>query len=311
MEARSVGRMGSLARVIGSMVGVGILITPPLVARAVDSVWMYMALWGAGGLVSVCGAVCYAELGVLMPRGGGDAIFQRTALGPSLAAASGAVVFLVCFAASIAAILFVGGPWYVAAAAAVAVWLIRVVVARTIARQIAALPARIDPFALREPWRFFVRDALQARTRFAEALAHTPDGPLRTRLLEIGDALTASVEHCWEAACTGQRLSDARRRIDAERLERDLASLPGGDARIGSIDAQLASHARLTMREESVRDELERIEFRLEEAVVRAEELGTRAGTLGDVEHVGAAISDVVHELEALRLGLDDVEELS
>ncbi|MGB1506549.1 MAG: hypothetical protein ACPHDT_13805 [Acidimicrobiales bacterium] len=214
-------------------------------------------------------------------------------------------------AASIAAILFVGGPWYVAVAVAVAVWLTRVVVARTVARRVAALPPRIDPFALREPWRFFVRDALQARARFAEALAHTPEGPLRTRLFEIGDALTASVEHCWEAARTGQRLSDARRRIDAERLERDLASLPVGDTRIGSIDAQLASHTRLTIREASVRDELERIEFRLEEAVVRAEELSTRAGTLGDVEHVGAAIRDVVHELEALRLGLDDVEELS
>lgn len=207
----------------------------------------------------------------------------------------------------IALVLLAGGPRYVAALAAAAVWVGRVFVARKVARRIAALPRRIDPFALREPWRFFVRDAVQARARFAEALELAPDGPLRTRLLEIGEALNAGVEQCWEAARRGQQLTDARRSIDAGRLERELEALPVGDARAGSIGAQLDSHRRLAAREEAARSELERIEVRLEEAVVRAAELGTRTGSVDDLDRVGTAIGDVVRDLEALRLGLDDV----
>lgn len=85
------------------MLGVGILLTPPLVARAVDSPAAYFGLWLLGGVVSLCGAACYAELGTLLPRGGGDVVFQRAAFGRALAAASGVVVFVVSFAASIAA----------------------------------------------------------------------------------------------------------------------------------------------------------------------------------------------------------------
>ncbi len=210
-------------------------------------------------------------------------------------------------AGAVALVLLAGGPWYLAAIASAAVWIARIVVARAMARRIAALPHRIDPFALREPWRFFVSDAVQARARFAETLDLTPDGPLRRRLLEIGEALNAGVEQCWEAAHRGQQLTDARRSIDVGRLERERKTLPVGDARTGSIDAQLASHSRLAAREDAARLELERIDVRLGEAVARATELGTRAGALGDLDRVDSAIGNVVRDLEALRLGLDDV----
>lgn len=210
-------------------------------------------------------------------------------------------------AGAVALALVLGGPWYLAALAAAAVWVLRVFVARRVARRIAALPRRIDPFALREPWRFFVRDAVQARSRFADSLQLAADGAIRGRLLEIGEALNAGVEQCWEAARRGQQLSDARRRVDAQRLQRELDSLEAGDGRAPSLEAQIASHDRLAAREEATRAELERIEVRLEEAVVRAAELGTRTGSTGELDRVGEAIGDVVRDLEALRLGLDDV----
>ena len=100
---RVVGPLGATALVVGSMLGVGILLTPPLVAQAVDSPTAYFGLWILGGIVSLCGAACYAELGTLIPRGGGDVVFQQAAFGRSIAAASGVVVFVVSFAASIAA----------------------------------------------------------------------------------------------------------------------------------------------------------------------------------------------------------------
>lgn len=100
---RVVGPLGATALVVGSMLGVGILLTPPLVARAVSTPAAYFGLWLLGGVVSLCGAACYAELGTLLPRGGGDVVFQRAAFSRPLAAASGVVVFVVSFAASIAA----------------------------------------------------------------------------------------------------------------------------------------------------------------------------------------------------------------
>lgn len=100
---RVVGLAGAVALVVGSMLGVGILLTPPLVARAVDGPLAYLGLWTLGGVISLCGAACYAELGALLPSGGGDVVFQRAAFGRPLAAASGVVVFVVSFAASIAA----------------------------------------------------------------------------------------------------------------------------------------------------------------------------------------------------------------
>jgi len=214
-------------------------------------------------------------------------------------------------AGAVALVVLLTGSWVGAIAAGVALWSARVFVSRRFARRIAGLPRRIDPFALREPWRFFVRDAIQARNRFADALQDASAGPLRDRLLEIGESLNRGVEQCWESALRGQQLTDARRSIDADRLRRELAALPADDARYGSIEAQLASHRRLADRETATREELERLEVRLDEAVVRAAELGTRAGAIDDLESVGQTIGEVVLELEALRLGLDDVGTVS
>ena len=48
--------------------------------------------------------------------------------------------------------------------------------------------------------------------------------------------------------------------------------------------------------------------MRLDEAVARVTELGTRVGDVAELDEVAASIGNVVRELEALRLGLDDVE---
>lgn len=196
-----------------------------------------------------------------------------------------------------------------AVVAGIAAWVVRVFIATRVAKRIETLPRRIDPFALREPWRFFVRDAISARNRFADALDGADAGPLRERLVEIGDALNHGVEQCWQAAQKGQQLTDARRRIPVKRLQGDLEAMEPDDPRRRGMEAQLESHARLAEREERTRVELERLDVRLDESVVRASELRTRAGGGEDIDAIEAAITDVVRSLEALRLGLDDVEE--
>jgi len=217
-------------------------------------------------------------------------------------------ITVVLVAASIGVAITAGAPWFGAVAAGLAVWGGRVLIARGVAKRIKQLPQRVDPFALREPWRFFVRDALSAHRRFSEAIASASVGPLRDRLTEIGAELDRGVAQCWEAAQHGQRLTDARRSIDGERLVRRRDALDPGDDLIPSLDAQIAGHTRLAQREESVRADLDRLSVRLDEAVARAAELVTRTGALAELDEAGSSIQQTVRELEALRAGLDDVE---
>ncbi len=231
---------------------------------------------------------------------------RRVAPTVFLAGVSPITVALV--AGVVALVLVTTGSIVAAALAGVATWVLRIFISTRVAKRIQALPRRIDPFALREPWRFFVRDAITARNRFADALGSAGDGPLRERLLEIGESLNHGVEQCWEAAQKGQQLTDARRRIPADRLRRELDGLDADDPRRSGIEAQLASHDRFAVREVQTLVELERLDVRLDESVARATELGTRAGGAEDLDAIEASITDVVGAHEALRLGLDDVE---
>lgn len=101
---RTIGGLGAFALVAGSMLGVGIFLAPPVVAQEVRSSGLFLLLWGLGGLVALAGAVACAELGTLLPRSGGDYVFQRAAFGPSAAFASGWVLFVAIFSGSLAAL---------------------------------------------------------------------------------------------------------------------------------------------------------------------------------------------------------------
>src|SRR5690242_20675232 len=50
--------------------------------------------------------------------------------------------------------------------------------------------SKIDPFTLAEPWRYYVRDAVQAKARFEDAVRSAKDGPMRDRLREIEARVT-------------------------------------------------------------------------------------------------------------------------
>ncbi len=103
-RGRVIGGAGALTLVVGSMLGVGIFLAPPVVAGHVASPALFLALWVVGGVVALAGAVACAELGTLLPRSGGDYVFQRAAFGPATAFASGWVLFAAIFAGSIAAL---------------------------------------------------------------------------------------------------------------------------------------------------------------------------------------------------------------
>ena len=73
--------LGSIAVVIGIVVGIGIFRLPPIVASNSSTDLHFLLFWAAGGGVSLMGALCYAELSSSMPNSGGEYYFLRKAFG--------------------------------------------------------------------------------------------------------------------------------------------------------------------------------------------------------------------------------------
>lgn len=79
--AKALTLFDSTCLIVGIIVGVGIYQTAPDVARGAGSLWGALAVWLCGGLLSLCGALVYAELAVAYPRDGGDYIYLSRAYG--------------------------------------------------------------------------------------------------------------------------------------------------------------------------------------------------------------------------------------
>jgi amino acid transporter len=72
----------STCLIVGIIIGAGIYQTAPDVAKGVGSWGGVLAIWIAGGLLSLCGALGYAELASAYPRAGGDYVYLSRAYGP-------------------------------------------------------------------------------------------------------------------------------------------------------------------------------------------------------------------------------------
>ena len=66
---------------IGCVIGAGIFRTAASIASHLHSPGWVMAAWVVGGLISFCGALCYAELGAAYPKTGGDYVYISKAYG--------------------------------------------------------------------------------------------------------------------------------------------------------------------------------------------------------------------------------------
>ena len=71
-----------VAVIIGNTIGSGILRTPGTVAGLLPSPGAFLLAWVAGGVYALLGVLSLAELGVLIPRSGGQYVFARRAFGP-------------------------------------------------------------------------------------------------------------------------------------------------------------------------------------------------------------------------------------
>ena len=73
--------LAAVMLIVGVVVGAGIFKTPALVAGISGDAGWALVLWLAGALISICGALCYAELCTAYPHAGGDYHFLHRAFG--------------------------------------------------------------------------------------------------------------------------------------------------------------------------------------------------------------------------------------
>jgi amino acid transporter len=78
---RSLGLWSSVGLVVGVTIGSGIFRTPAVIASRVPDPPLMMAVWLAGGLISLCGALVAAELASTFPKTGGWYVYLRESWG--------------------------------------------------------------------------------------------------------------------------------------------------------------------------------------------------------------------------------------
>jgi APA family basic amino acid/polyamine antiporter len=88
--------------VVGTVIGSGIFLTPGSVVRNAGSGGMALVVWTVGGILSLLGALTFAELGAAKPESGGLYVYLRDAFGPGIAFLFGWTMFLVIGAGSLA-----------------------------------------------------------------------------------------------------------------------------------------------------------------------------------------------------------------
>ena len=80
-ERRQLGQAAAIAAVTGQAIALGIFLTPATMAKSLGSPLLLAAVWCAMAGMTVCGALCYAELAVRFPEAGGEYVYLRQGYG--------------------------------------------------------------------------------------------------------------------------------------------------------------------------------------------------------------------------------------
>ena len=100
---REIGLASATFLVIGNVIGVGIFVTSGHIAEQIGASGWLIGVWLLGGALALIGALCYAKLGILFPKAGGEYAFLRPSYGPFAAFLSGWASLFIGFTAPIAA----------------------------------------------------------------------------------------------------------------------------------------------------------------------------------------------------------------
>ena len=178
-----------------------------------------------------------------------------------------------------------------------------VVVLRTIMRRRGPRAVSIDPFAVGEPWRRHIAAALSSQTRYTKLVGATQPGPLRDRLQTIGISVQAAVQEIWQVSKRGDGLDDTLRTLNAASLRNQLDRAVDDAAR-NSLQSQLDAADRIRSTRDDADTELRSLTARMGELVTQAAEVSLGVDA---TDAIGSAVDDVVTQLEAMRLAVDDV----
>lgn len=102
MKKGDIGSGPAVALVVANMIGTGVFTSLGYQLEALPSAFPILVLWAVGGVLSFCGALCYAELVSMWPRSGGEYHLLREAYHPLAGFLAGWVSLVAGFAAPIA-----------------------------------------------------------------------------------------------------------------------------------------------------------------------------------------------------------------
>lgn len=163
-------------------------------------------------------------------------------------------------------------------------------------------PAR-DPFAIGDPWRRHVVAAQSAQKRYTSIVTTMHEGPLRSRMADIGRQVDRGVDECWEIARHGDQLDDTIRSLDGVGLRARFERAPD-DVTRASVQSQLDSLDRIRSARQQTEQRLHSLQTRLGELVSQAAEVSIGSDITAEL---GSAVDDVVVQLDALLQAVDEV----
>src|SRR4030042_4052112 len=117
-----IGLFPASSIVIANMIGAGIFTTSGLLMSGLNNPLLMIILWAVGGIIAMCGALAYAELGAAMPYAGGEYIFLSRLYHPMMGFLSGWVSFIVGFSAPIAASAIGFSEYFLRACPQLSLW---------------------------------------------------------------------------------------------------------------------------------------------------------------------------------------------
>ncbi|MGZ3742653.1 MAG: APC family permease [Pseudobdellovibrionaceae bacterium] len=100
---RTLGLLPSVSLVVGTIIGTGVFLKAAIMSQLVGSSFWVMVAWAVAGVLSLAGALTYAELGILFPQAGGEYVYLREAYGDLTAFLYGWQRFLISNTGTIAA----------------------------------------------------------------------------------------------------------------------------------------------------------------------------------------------------------------
>src|ERR1043165_2996457 len=86
---RRLGLIVTAAIVVANMIGTGVFTSTGFQAASLPDPGTILLCWVVGGILALCGAACYAELGAMMPRAGGEYVYLSEAYHPAVGFMSG------------------------------------------------------------------------------------------------------------------------------------------------------------------------------------------------------------------------------